>query len=187
MHLKYEFVVVTNESCLQDIRLMLREKYDFVYAPFLLGEQKLFRDSLPDVEGYYLPMKVLLFKYVADDEDDYFEHVAVQDINSGLEYLGIMGWDSIMIWEWRTCLEEALERGKIDIFYRYDGDGDDQHIYYDKAPQKEAILVQALDAIIEHCNIQNEDGETQVEFAERIELMAAKALNDYEQRRVTCQ
>lgn len=186
MHLKYEFVVVTHEFCLRDIRLMLREEYDFVYTPFIPGEQKLFRDSLPELEGYHLPLKALLFKYVADAEDGYFEHVAAQDINSGLEYLGIMGWDTFLIWEWRTCEEEAREKGRIDIAYRYDGDGDDQHIHYDRAPQKEEILVHALDAIIEHCNINSEDGETQAEFAERIELMAVKALSDYEQRRMTC-
>jgi hypothetical protein len=122
---------------------------------------------------------------VADNAYSPEEYVAVQDINSGLEYLGIMGWDSLL-WEWKVCQEERREKGRIDIFYRYDGDGDERHIYYDRMPKHERILIQTLEAIIETCTTAGGCGESPAEFAERIEGMALKALNDYERGRVQC-
>ena len=94
MKLKYEFVVMENESCLGDIQRLLREEYDFVYSPFIPCGQKLFRESFPAIGAHGLPLKVLLFKYSADEGADHDEHVAVQDINSSLEYAGILGMDS---------------------------------------------------------------------------------------------
>ena len=185
MHLKYEFVVITNEQCLRGVQARLQSEYEFAYSPFIPGEQKLFRD-VPDLVGYDLPAKVLLFKYVPEDpDDDYRDSIAAQDIVSGLEYLGVMGWDT-SLWEWQAFSSAGEEAGCLPIQYKYVNEGDDSRIYYEVAPDlgKEAVLISALESIRALCGTKNIGWETPEEFAERVELMATKALTAYEQRRV---
>ena len=131
MKLKYEFVRVTTDRARQVVKRVLQEEYDFAYAPLMPGEQRLFRETFPEVPAERMPLDVLLFKYVPTGEDA-MESTAVLDINAGIVHLDVMGWDS-QLWEWKACQEEGKARGRIDIFYRYDNDGDDLHIYYDKA------------------------------------------------------
>ena len=131
MKLKYEFVWVTNDLTRRGVKQWLQEEYDFAYAPLMPGEKRLFRETFPEVDSARLPLKVLLFKYLPTGEDA-MESTAVLDINAGIVHLDVMGWDS-QLWEWKACQSEGKPSGLIAIFYRYDSDGDDLHIYYDKA------------------------------------------------------
>ena len=131
MQLKYEFVNVTNDLARRGVLQLLQEDYDFAYSPWMPGKQRLFRTTFPAIAPDRLPLLMLLFKYVATGTDA-MEHTAVLDINAGIVHLDVMGWDS-QLWEWKACQAEGKPSGLIDIFYRYDNDGDDLHIYYEKA------------------------------------------------------
>ena len=107
MYLKYEFVTVGNEQELWEAEEKLSRGYDFAYSPFLVGEQKLFR-AFPDFVGSWGSKIFLLFKYVPEDVDgEYKEMLAAQDINAGLEYLGVVGLESAL-WEWKTCSDKSF-------------------------------------------------------------------------------
>jgi hypothetical protein len=132
MQLKYELVCVTCDLTRRGVTQLLQEEYDFAYAPLMPGGKRLFREHFPKVGPARLPLEVLLFKYVATEEDGSMGPTAALDITAGIVHLDVMGWDS-RLWEWKACQEEGKAQGLIDIFYRYDSEGDDLHIYYDKA------------------------------------------------------
>lgn len=131
MNLQYQFRTVTGRFCLEQIRMALSEEYDFVYAPHLQGGWKLFREVTPDMRNYLFPFKVLLFYFVVEPDAPYTDHIARQDIYSGLEYLSIVGWGTLL-WGWQICEWDNQEQGDVPIYYKYDIDGDNHHIFYDR-------------------------------------------------------
>ena len=68
MKLKYEFVQVTTDRARQVVKRVLQDEYDFAYAPLVPGEQRLFRETFPEVSPAQLPLGVLLFKYVGAED-----------------------------------------------------------------------------------------------------------------------
>jgi hypothetical protein len=182
MYLKYKFVIVGDTAQLQEANKLLQEDFDFAYSPFIPGAQKLFKGSLNFTLIGHSTMRVLLFKYVQEGNSDCTEYNAACDINSGLEYFGIMEMDGKPIWEWNVCSEENQNSGSIGITYSYDYNGDYEHIIYDKKDTSVDELKYALEEIIEQCNIAYPGEETQEEFARRIETTAMVALNAYDQR-----
>ena len=114
MKLKYEFVQVTTDRARQVVKRVLQDEYDFAYAPLMPGEQRLFRETFPEVPAERMPLDVLLFKYVPTGEDA-MEQTAVLDIKAGIVHLDVMGWDS-KLWEWKPERQVGLvfDRRAVD-------------------------------------------------------------------------
>jgi hypothetical protein len=181
VRLLYEFVSITEESCLACIQAKLRGEFDFAYSPLFSGGQRLFREKISADAIKYLPVRVLLFKYVPEDLFGSFsDEVAAQDIACGIDNAGIMGWDRLL-WEWQICSKRQSSSGEIPITYKYESDGDDSHIVYDVADTLEAtVLIPALETIIELCRAATSDD--YYKFAGRIDSIACCALAEYGQR-----
>ena len=58
------------------------------------GGKRLFREDFSKIDPARLPLEVLLFKYVATEEDGSMGLTAALDISAGIVHLDVMGWDS---------------------------------------------------------------------------------------------